>query len=59
MRSLQGSKRWVGRAQDFPWDARWGFEPFLSKGQRDIRSVEENSSLALEVTEHTVRGISF
>lgn len=36
----------------------WKFEPFSSKGQGDMRSGDENSSLALEVTEHTARGTS-
>lgn len=36
----------------------WKFKPFLSKGQGDMRSVDENSSLALEVTERTARGTS-
>lgn len=38
---------------DCPQDVRWKFEPFLSKGQCDIGSVDKNSSLTLEVIEHT------
>lgn len=34
---------------------RWEFEPFLSKGQGDIRSVDENGPLTLEVIEHAVK----
>lgn len=37
---------------------RCKFEPFLSKGQGDVRSVDEKNLLALEVAEHSGRGIS-
>lgn len=48
----------IGESVGLSLHVSWKFEPFLSKGQGDMKPVDENSSLALEVTEHTARGAS-